>query len=200
MTLEVEAALRGVLEADPVVEGIEPVGSRSRGEAGPLSDWDLRVSIRDFPSLRGRLPRLVAPLEPLAAQWDRLSDEECYMLIVRGPMKIDLIFDEPHTHEPPWTVSAETLPGIDAHFWDWIWWLASKVRKGLDDYLTGELAKLHAHLLGPLGADGPPRSLEEAVQVYVPQREGAEMRLGCRVTRDLGDEVLAGLRRADFVV
>ena len=72
------------------------------------------------------LPELVAPLEPLAQQWDRLSPHACYMLMLRGIGKVDLIFDEPWESSPPWEVSAETLRGIDDHFWDWTIWLAAK--------------------------------------------------------------------------
>ncbi len=36
------------------------------------------------------------------------------MLMLRGPVKVDLIFpDVPRALEPPWTVSADTLEAID---------------------------------------------------------------------------------------
>ena len=46
--------------------------------------------------------RLVAPLRPLAQQWDPLSETWCWMAILRGPIKLDFIFAEPHEREPPW--------------------------------------------------------------------------------------------------
>jgi len=68
------------------VRSIELVGSRATGEARPESDWDFRVEARDFDAVAAALPALLAPLEPLAQQWDRLSDEQCWMLILRGPV------------------------------------------------------------------------------------------------------------------
>ena len=103
------------------------VGSRAEGRATPLSDWDFAVRASDFAVLEPDLAGLVEPLEPLVRQWDRLSDTQCYMLLLRGPVKVDLIFpDEPHAHEPPWQPAPETLQGIDGHLWDWLLWLTSK--------------------------------------------------------------------------
>lgn len=63
------------------------------------------------------------------------------MLVVAGPVKIDLIFEGvPHAREPAWTVDASTLAGIDAHFWDWTLWLASKVDSGIVDQLIPGMA------------------------------------------------------------
>jgi hypothetical protein len=135
------------------------------------------------------LPGLVEPLHPLVAQWDRLSDEQCFMLIMDGPRKVDLIVDEPHVHAPPHEVSAGTLPAIDAHFWDWTLWLTSKVAAAKDDVVQSELGKMASHLLGPLGVRTTPRSLPEAVDVYLAAREEHEPRFGVRVPRELGAQV-----------
>ena len=102
-----------VLARHPAIDSVVLAGSRARGEATALSDWDFTVETSDFPSVASALPALVAPLAPLAQQWDRLSDHACYMLMLRGVGKVDLIFDEPWESSPPWTVSAETLCGID---------------------------------------------------------------------------------------
>ena len=100
------------------------------GSPTPLSDWDFVVVTERFDEVARALPALVAELEPLAQQWDRISAYPCYMLMLAGPVKVDLIFpDEPYESLPPWSVSAETLDGIDQHFWDWILWLASKREK-----------------------------------------------------------------------
>ena len=110
------------------------MGSRATGRAGPDSDWDFRVATRDFATVAAALPSLLAPLEPLAQQWDRLSDEQCWMLILRGPVKVDLIFpEEPHVHEPSWVPSAENLGAIDAHLWDWLLWLRGKERSAKEE-------------------------------------------------------------------
>src|SRR5205823_2037339 len=112
------------------------------------SDWDFRVATDDFTSVAQALPSLVAPMKPLAAQWDRLSDQQCYMIIIDGPRKIDFIFDEPHVHEAPHVASAATLGAIDAHFWDWTLWLTSKVGAGKRELVTTELSKMTDHVLG----------------------------------------------------
>ena len=114
-----------------------------------------------------------------------------WKLMLSGPVKVDLIFPgEPYTSEPPWTVSAETLDGIDQHLWDWTLWLASKREKGEDALVRRELAKMFEHLLGPLGVDEPPASIEEAVEAYTSARERREREFGTRVTRVREREVL----------
>src|ERR1700733_10174325 len=95
-----------------------------------MSDWDFRVVTADFAAVREAMPRLVVPLSPVVAQWDRLSRTWCYMLILTGPVKVDLIFGQPHAAQPPWQPSAATLRGIDDHFWDWALWLRSKQLAG----------------------------------------------------------------------
>src|SRR5438874_1691048 len=64
------------------VRTIHLVGSRAEGRATEFSDWDFRVDARDFNAAARALPQLLAPLEPLAQQWDRLSPESCWMLIL----------------------------------------------------------------------------------------------------------------------
>jgi hypothetical protein len=129
---------------------------------------------------------LLAPLAPLAQQWDRLSSTWCWMLILRGPTKVDLIFpEEAHTDEPPWQPSVGNLAAIDAHFWDWTLWLRGKEAGGKADLLDAELDKLFLHLLAPLGVSARPRTLVEAIAEYHGARERAERALGVEVPRDL---------------
>ena len=150
-----------------------------------------------FDAFARDLPAMVAELEPLAQQWDRISEYPCYMLMLIGPVKVDLIFPgEPYESLPPWTVSAETLEGIDRHFWDWILWLASKREKGRDELVRRELAKMSVHLLRPLGADLVPGSIEAALESYRFARDKHERELGVEVSRRLEREVLPALRRA----
>jgi hypothetical protein len=193
--VNLEAAVRAALEPHPAVESVELAGSRSRGTGTPLSDWDFQVETSDFGALVLALPALVEPLDPLSRQWDRYSPHPTYMLMLRGPLKLDLLFlgrvNEPR---PPWTVSAETLPSIDDHFWDWVLWLASKERPGDREELVREQRGLmFDYLLGPLGSPRAPRDARDAVALYLAARERAEAELGVRVDRKLGDEVLAGL-------
>jgi hypothetical protein len=144
------------------------------------------VEAADFGAVAEALPGLLAPLEPLVQQWDRLSREWCWMLILRGPVKVDLIFpEEPHAVEPPWEPSADTLSGIDDHFWDWMLWLRSKEAAGKQEVVARELGKLFDHLLGPLGGDRVPSSVAEAVSSYRTARDQAERRFGRAVPRDV---------------
>lgn len=166
------------------------IGSRAEDRATELSDWDFAVKTRDFRALAGALPELLAPLSPLSEQWDRLSDRFCWMLMLRGPTKVDLIFvDEAHLPEPPWELAAETLDGIDAHFWDWMLWLYAKGARGDTEVVPSELQKLFVHLLSPLGVAEIPSSIGEAVGRYREARDAAERRFSRRVTRDLDQEV-----------
>jgi hypothetical protein len=190
----VEAAVRAALE--PHVRAIELVGSRADGRATECSDWDFRVETDDFEALAAALPGLVASLDPLAAQWDRLSAYWCYMLILPGPTKVDLIFSEqPHVDGPPWQPSRENLAELDAHFWDWVLWLGSKEAAGKDERVAEELTKLMAHLLGPLGVARAPASVAEAVADYRAARDRAERELGVSVPRELERAVAPALSR-----
>jgi hypothetical protein len=176
--------------AHPAVGDIRLVGSRADGRATERSDWDFRVETSDFATLADDLPRLCAPLEPLAQQWDRLSAEYCWMLMLRGPVKVDLIFvGEPHTDEPPWEASRDNLPAMDAHFWDWMLWLRGKEEAGKRDLVPTQLEKAFDHLLAPLGAGRVAASIQEAVAFYLQGRARAERRFGQRVSRDLETEV-----------
>jgi hypothetical protein len=172
------------------VTGVRLIGSRAEGTVTDYSDWDFAVEVDDFRAVREALPSLLASLEPLAQQWDRLSEHWCFMLMLAGPTKIDLLFlDEPHRLEPPWVVSAETLEAIDRHFWDWFLWLASKEAAGKSKLVSAELEKLWRHLLRPLGVGQPPSTLDKALSSYLRARQAAEAELGIEVPRRLEQEV-----------
>ena len=188
---DIAASIESVLLPHPAIRGVELVGSRADGSPTPLSDWDFVVVTDRFDDVARALPELVTPLDPLAQQWDRISDYPCYMLLLSGPVKVDLIFpEEPYESLPPWTVSADSLDGIDQHFWDWTLWLASKREKGQDELVGRELVKMRDHLLGPLGIDRVPASIEAAVECYRSARDERERALGIQVTRRRQREVL----------
>jgi hypothetical protein len=189
--VDIAAPIESLLLSHPAVRGVELVGSRADGSPTPLSDWDFIVVTDRFDDVARALPSLVTPLDPLAQQWDRISDYPCYMLMLSGPVKVDLIFPgEPYESLPPWTVTPDTLDGIDQHFWDWILWLASKREKGQDDLVRSELLKMHDHLLGPLGMDRVPRSIEAAVERYRSARDERERAFGVELSRHREREVL----------
>ena len=188
---DLAASVRAALLPHRHIRAVELVGSRATGSSTPLSDWDFEVEADDFGAVARALPELVSALEPLAQQWDRISAYPCYMLMLTGPVKVDLIFPgEPYDSLPPWTVSAETLDGIDQHFWDWILWLASKREKGKDDLIRRELEKMSEHLLRPLGVDAAPGSIEAALEGYRRARDEREREFGREVSRRREREVL----------
>jgi hypothetical protein len=191
---EVVPALVGV---HPSVTSIRLTGSRADGTAHELSDWDFAVETGDFPRLADELPRLVEPLRPLAGQWDRYSDHACYMLMLRGPAKVDLIFpDEQHDWAAAWEPSADTLAAIDRHFWDWILWLEQKRLAGKDDAAAKSLGDMHRLMLEPMGARTPAGSIPEALDAYLSRRAALEERFGVRVPRELQNEVQPVVSRA----
>ena len=192
--------LTELLRAHDAVRSVRLVGSRAEGGATALSDVDLLVDA-DLDALEPELAELVAPLEPLATQWDRLSEEASYfMLLLPGGIKVDVVFDVPPANEPPWRVSAATLPGIDAHFWDWILWLGGKQLGGRDELVASMLGGLmFEHLLGPIGVAAPPATIDEAVRAYLGARDAREAELGVTVGRELQEAVLPRLRAAGLV-
>jgi hypothetical protein len=191
VSARLEARVRAAVEPHPAVESVRLAGSRSRGEETPLSDWDFKVETPDFEALAAALPQLVGPLDPLARQWDRLSPFPTYMLVLRGPVKVDLVFpDLPNEPEPPWVPSAATLAGIDDHFWDWVLWLASKEQAGREQLVQDQRVLMHEHLLAPLGVQHAPASAADAVTSYLAARGAWEQQLGVGVDPSLGDEVL----------
>jgi hypothetical protein len=180
------------LAADERISKVELTGSRARGQATPLSDWDFAVTAARFDEVRDALPETVRPLQPVVAQWDRLSPIWCYMLILTGPAKVDLLFDRPHQPAGPWLVNASTLSGMDDHFWDWALWLRSKLARS-EDFVAGELRLMDEHLLRPMGVTRPAASLSEAVAAYRSAREECERRLGSRVSRKAENTVAPAL-------
>lgn len=176
------------------------MGSRSRGAATDLSDWDFRIEAKDLDLVAQDLPGLMQPFCPQAGQWDRLSARAVYMLILPGAIKVDLFpGDRPHTICPPWHPNAGNLSDIDAHFWDWILWLGGKAMGDHLAVVDAELRKLHTHLLGPLGADRGTTSLLEAVDKFLDLRRAAATRHGVAVDGQLGEQVVARLGKAQVL-
>jgi hypothetical protein len=122
------------------------------------------------------------------------------MAILKGPVKVDLIFDKPHQHEPPWVVSKDTLNEINSHFWDWILWIGSKHVRGLEILVREELEKMNSFLLSPLGAAGKPVSVEEEVNSFHSAFHKQKDLLQGQVDPALEREVLGGLRSMGFRV
>ena len=199
--MDLEARVRSLLEPHPSIDGVQLGGSRARGDATPLSDWDVLVEGADPDAIVDALPGLVAPLEPVAAQWDRLSEESAYYMLLLGDgVKVDFVVDRPPMLEPPWEARADTLAALDAHFWDWILWLGGKQLRGEDELVRSMLAGLmFEHLLRPLGVASPPASIADAVESYCAARDARELELAVTVPRRVEEAVLPRLELAGLV-
>jgi hypothetical protein len=192
------ALARAAVERHPAVSSVELVGSRARGDPTELSDWDFLIETEDVDAVAEALPALVADAAPLAAQWDRLSEEASYfMLVLNDGTKVDFILHRPPDLQPPWVVTREALAGIDAHFWDWIVWLGGKRLRGNDKLVGVMLSQvMYDHLLAPMGATAPPATIAGAIELYSALRDARERELGVSVDRELAAAVRGRLAQA----
>jgi predicted nucleotidyltransferase len=192
---EVVTAVRTALEQCGAVTAVTLGGSRERGEATELSDWDLHLA-GDPAAMVAEVPAIIASFGPLAAFWEPLAEAAGYMVVLDGPLKVDVFpTGARRPIQPPWVVSAETLARIDGHFWDWALWLGGKTLRGRRELVAGELIKMHGFLLEPMGVPAAPASLDEARAVYLRARASAMDVLGVVVDPELGRQVSNALRR-----
>jgi hypothetical protein len=175
---------------------VELAGSRSRGTHEELSDWDFAVTTFDFAGVARDLPALIAPLHPLGQQWEPLGHFPVYQVLVAGPTKIEYLFlDHPQEAMPPRRPGPATLDAINTHFWDWIWWIATKASIGRNDLVAEHLTELFGYLLRPIGVPERPADIEVAIDAFVSRRDELEPDYGVTVSRALEEEVRAGVRR-----
>jgi hypothetical protein len=192
---DVVAAIWEALDGSKVVSSLVLGGSRARGTATELSDWDLYLE-GDPDRMMAEIPGLVASFAPLAAFWEPLSEQAGYMVVMDGPIKVDVFpVGARRQIQPPWLLSADTVSLIDAHFWDWTLWLGGKALRGERQRVAEELAKMHGFLLAPLGVASAPASLDEAVTSYRRARARAVGVLGAVVDQELGQQVSEALQR-----
>jgi predicted nucleotidyltransferase len=192
---EVVTAITKALEHCSAVTSVTLGGSRKRGGATALSDWDLYL-VGDRGAMMREVPAIIASFRPLAAFWEPLAEEAGYMIVLDGPTKVDVFATGCRRRiQPPWRVSAETLAQIDGHFWDWTLWLGGKVLRDERELVARELLKMHGFLLEPMGVADPPNSLDEARAVYVRTRASAMDDLAVAIDPELGRQVSNPLRR-----
>ena len=193
-------AIREALQASDVVSSVMLGGSRARGRATELSDWDIYVE-GEPERMMTEIPALVASLGPLAAFWEPLSQEAGYMVVMGGPTKVDVFpLGARRRIRPPWRLNADSLPAIDAHFWDWVLWLGGKSLRGERSLVADELDKMYRFLLAPVGVAFPPTSLDEAVPSYLRARQDAVESLHVGIQAELGRQVSEALRRHALLV
>ena len=201
--LAAEQAVRNLereIAAHPEVVSVRLAGSRGRGDAVPLSDWDLEIATGHGDSVVRDLPAIAERVHPIAAQWERLADHACYMLMLAGGVKVDLILDVPQELQLPWEARPETLERIDQHFWDWIVWLAAKDQRGDSELVRQEFAKMSVHLLQPVSVQRVPASIHEAVALFRAARDRLEAEMNTVVDRRMEDAVVPALRRGGYTV
>ena len=190
------AVATSLLAEHPAVLSVEFAGSRSRGTHAELSDWDFAVETSDFDALARDLPALVAPLKPLAQQWEPMGHFPVYQVLLRGPTKIEYLFltrsQEPL---PALTPGPDTLAAINTHFWDWIWWLSTKASIGRTDLVAEHMPQLYERLLRPLGVPGIPDSIPAAAEAFIACRDVLEHEYNLNIDRALENEVLQGITR-----
>ena len=166
----------------------------------PLSDWDLEIATRHGDVVMNDLPAIAQRVQPIAAQWERLAAHACYMLMLEGGVKVDLILDVPQELEPPWEARPGRLEGIDQHFWDWIVWLAAKDQRGDSELLRQEFEKMSVHLLEPVSIQQTPAAIEEAVQLFRAARDRLEGDMKTSVDRRMEEAAAQALRRGGYEV
>jgi hypothetical protein len=172
------------------IQATSLAGSRAAGTAHDFSDWDFVMEADDFDAVAQDLPRLVEPLRPIAQQWDRYADHACFMLMLAGAVKVDLIFPaQPQAWESAWQPSGDNLEAIDRHFWDWIVYVEQKRTGGRHEQVAILLHDMHTLMLKPMGVAEPPTSISEAVESYTTARHHLERRYEVTVSRDLDDQV-----------
>lgn len=198
--MDIGALVPELLLKHPGVANVILTGSRSRGEATRWSDWDFLINTTDFEAVSSALPVLTEKLKPLSHLWDPLSQHQVYMLILKGPEKVDIIFDRPHRPEPPWTIKPDTLACVNSHFWDWILWTGSKKVRGQTDTFTKDMGKIYTHLLKPLGCIKIPGSIEEAVREYKAAFRRKKSRFHTEIDPTLEVEVVNGLKVMGFQI
>jgi hypothetical protein len=119
------------------------------------------------------------------------------MMILKGPIKVDLMFNRLQQKKSPWIISRDTLAQVNSHFWDWILWIASKEASGKKD-ASKELKKMYSFLLEPLGCTKRPNSVQEAVRGYLTAFKRQKNSLNTEVDPSLGTEVIKGLKKMGF--
>ncbi len=188
--MDIETETPGLLMQHAHIQAANLAGSRAAGIAHDFSDWDFVVEADDFDAVANDLPSLVESLRPIAQQWDRYADHACYMLMLAGAVKVDLIFpDQKQEWESAWQPSGDNLEAIDRHFWDWIVYVEQKRTGGHHAQVAILLRDMHTLMLKPMGIAEPPTSISEAVDFYTTTRHRLEQHFGVTVSRDLDDQV-----------
>jgi hypothetical protein len=115
-----------------------------------------------------------------------------YQVFLRGPTKVEYLFlDRSQDPLPPLEPTRDTLPAINTHFWDWIWWLTTKASIGRSDLVAEHMPQL----LRPMGISAVPATIESAVEAFVARRDALEQQFGISVDRALEGEVRQGIAR-----
>jgi hypothetical protein len=153
------------------------------------------VTTSNFAAVARDLPALIAPL-PAWPAVGALRSRPVYQVLLPGPTKIEYLFlDQSQQAMPAPKPGPATLDAINTHFWDWIWWIATKAAIGRNDLVAEHLPQLFGRLLRPIGVTEPPADIAAAVDTFISRRDELERDDGIAVSRALEEEVRAGIRR-----
>ena len=177
-------------------------GSSATGSRTELSDWDFDIRLPAETSVEALVPAAENG-DALAVFWDPLSRRANLIVLLDGPVKVDLIAaDRPNPALiERWEVTATTLTRLDAHFWDWTLWLGAKHLRGLTQLVHDHLDHMHDAILVPLGVpeSKPIPDIASAVAVFIATRDARAAELGVAVDGRLQHQVVAALRRYDVI-
>ena len=150
------------------------------------------MTTSDFAAVARDLPALIAPLHPLGQQWEPLGHFPVYQVLLPGPTKVEYLFlDQSQQAMPAPKPGPATLDAINTHFWDWIWWIATKAAIGRNDLVAEHLPQLFGRLLRPIGVTEPPADIGAAIDAFISRRDELERDYGITVSRELEEEVRA---------
>src|SRR5690242_10672399 len=115
-----------------------------------FSDCDFAVDTDDFEAVARDLRRLVEPLRPLSEQWDPYAGHPCYMLMLPGAIKVDLLLlDQVREPAAPSRPSPATLRAVDRRFGDWMVWLEHRRAGSREDGLSPLLQDMQRLMVEP---------------------------------------------------
>lgn len=158
------AAAKRWAGADERVRGLLLKGSLGRGEGDERSDVDLVIVARPgrLPELWADRHAVAEQLDRWLGGFDEVPWQAPHTFIgfYDGPLKVDFFYQEGEPYTDPWlrdgfialvdpdglaqtlqarlsdAPAAPDLSEFDAHAWDWLWWLDTKLARGGQAWLV----------------------------------------------------------------
>jgi hypothetical protein len=175
-------------------------GSSATGSRTALSDWDFDLQLAPDLTVNA-IADAIHDIDALAVFWDPLSHRANLIVLLDGPIKIDLIAADRPNPVPieRWEVTTESLPRLDAHFWDWTLWLGAKQLRGQTELVRDEMQKMYGALLRPLGA-ARAHDIRSAIASYPSARDYRAEELHVVIDKTLQHQVDSAHERNGVIV